>query len=195
MFVILSESGISSGVRRIEAATGWNALDLLFARRGEMERIAERLKSRPGELAAKVEELRAECRKLRKELESGRTAAGGDIMSGLVSVGGIPLLAARVDDTPAKALREMMDAVRSRLPSGVACLAGVERGKVSLILYVSKDLHTKFTAPDLIRRIGHAVGAGGGGGRPDLAQTGGADPSGVAGAFDALRGLLAAAGG
>jgi alanyl-tRNA synthetase len=197
VFVILSESGISSGVRRIEAATGWNALDLLRAQRGELETIAGRLKAGPGELAARVEELSAECRRLRKELESGRTAAagGGDIMSGLVVVGGVPLLAARVDDMPIKALRELMDTVRSRLPSGVACLAGVERGRVSLILYVSKDLHAKFTAPDLIRRIGRAVGAGGGGGRPDLAQTGGAEPAGVDQAFDELRGLLAAAGG
>ncbi len=191
-FAILSETGISAGVRRIEAATGWNVLGLLHEQRTELGRLASLLKTKPGELAARVEELQKECKKLRKDLESGRAAAGGgDVMSGLVSVNGTSLLAARVENTPIKALRELMDNVRSRLPSGVACLASSEEGKVSLILYVSKDLHAKFTAPDLIRAIGPAVGAAGGGGRPDLAQTGGSNPAGIDAAFEALRAALA----
>ena len=191
-FAILSESGIAAGTRRIEAATGWNALGLFRSQRLELETIASKLKSRPGELSSKVEALQQEARSLRKELEQTRQAPAvqSDIMAGLTSVGGIPLLAARVDNLPVKALRELMDNARSRMPSGVACLASAQDGKVSLILHVSKDLHAKFTAPDLIRQIAPCVGAAGGGGRPDLAQTGGSNPAGIEEAFETLRGLL-----
>ena len=191
-FAILSEAGIAAGTRRIEAVTGWNALGLFQAHRHELEKIAGQLKARPGELAPKVDALQQETRALRKELEqASRASAGrGDIMAGLVTLGLTPLLAARVDSMPIKALRELMDDVRSRLPSGVACLASAEDGRVSLILHVSKDLHAKFTAPDLIRQIAPAIGAAGGGGRPDLAQTGGTKPEGIEEAFETLRGLL-----
>ncbi|MDR0239456.1 MAG: alanine--tRNA ligase [Deltaproteobacteria bacterium] len=191
-FAILAESGIAAGTRRIEAATGWNAFGLFQNQRQELETIAGQLKSRPGELAPKVAALQKETRSLRKELEqAGQASAGqGDIMAGLTSVEGIPLLAVRVENLPIKALRELMDKARSRMPSGVACLASAEDGKASLILYVSKDLHAKFTAPDLIRQLAPSVGAAGGGGRPDLAQTGGSDPAGIEKAFEKLRDLL-----
>ncbi|MDR2695435.1 MAG: alanine--tRNA ligase [Deltaproteobacteria bacterium] len=191
-FAILSESGIAAGTRRIEAATGWNALGLFQTQRQELEKIAGQLKSRPGELAPRVDALQQEARALRKELEqASRVSAGrGDIMAGLTMAGSTPLLAARVDKLSVKALRELMDEVRSRLPSGVACLACAEDGKVSLILHVSKDLHASFTAPELIRKIAPSIGAAGGGGRPDLAQTGGTKPAGIEEAFETLRGLL-----
>jgi len=191
-FAILAESGIAAGTRRIEAATGWNALGVFQAQRQELEKIAGQLKSRPGELAPRVEALQKEARELRKEAQqASRISAGrGDIMAGLTSVGAIPLLAVRVEHLPIKALRELMDDARSRMPSGVACLASAEDGRVSLILYVSKDLHARFTAPDLIRQLAPALGATGGGGRPDLAQTGGTNPAGIEEAFATLRGLL-----
>jgi alanyl-tRNA synthetase len=191
-FAILAESGIAAGTRRIEAVTGWNAFSLFQSQRQELEKIAGQLKSRPGELAPKVEALQKETRELRKEAQqASRVSAGqGDIMAGLTSVGATPLLAVRVADLPIKTLRELMDEVRSRLPSGVACLASAEDGRASLILYVSKDLHARFTAPDLIRQLAPAVGAAGGGGRPDLAQTGGTKPAGIEEAFETLRGLL-----
>ncbi|MCL2122911.1 MAG: alanine--tRNA ligase [Desulfovibrionaceae bacterium] len=191
-FAILAESGIAAGTRRIEAATGWNALGLFRSQRQELETIAGQLRSRPGELAPKVAALQKETRGLRKELEQANQASAGrgDIMAGLTSVNDIPLLALRVENLSVKALRELMDNARSRMPSGVACLASAEDGKASLILYVSKDLHAKFTAPDLIRQLAPSIGAAGGGGRPDLAQTGGADPAGIEKAFETLRLLL-----
>jgi alanyl-tRNA synthetase len=86
-----------------------------------------------------------------------------------------------------------MDDVRSKLPSGVALLASEEvnedGAKVSLILYVSKDLHARYTAPDLIKKVAGAVG-GSGGGRPDLAQAGGTNPAGIDQAFQLLRETL-----
>ena len=107
-------------------------------------------------------------------------------MDRAVDVDGVRLLAASVGTMSVKALRELMDDVRSKLPSGVACLAAEDNGKVQLILYVSKDLHERFTAPELIRIIAPAVG-GSGGGRPDMAQAGGANPDGVDEAFRLLR--------
>jgi len=191
-FAILGEAGIASGTRRIEAVTGWNALDLFRSQRLELATLAGQLKSRPGELAPKLALLQQEARTLRKELSlASQSAAGqGDIMAGLTSVGDLPLLAVRVESMPVKALRELMDKARSRMPSGVACLASAEDGKASLILYVSKDLHSRFTAPDLIRQLAPFIGAAGGGGRPDLAQTGGHDPAGIDTAFEHLRVLL-----
>ncbi|THB69913.1 MAG: alanine--tRNA ligase, partial [Desulfovibrio sp.] len=100
------------------------------------------------------------------------------------------VLALEVDAPNVKALRDIMDDVRSKMPSGVACLAAVTNGKVPLILYVSKDLHERFTAPDLIKDVAAKVG-GGGGGRPDLAQAGGSNPDGIQDAFATLKELLA----
>lgn len=190
-FVILSESGVAAGVRRIEAATGWNALAFLRGQRAELAGLSARLKARPGELDGRVEALQKEVRGLRRDLEKARTASGQDrrIMDGLAEVGGVPCLTASVGEMNVKALRDLMDDVRSRLPSGVACLAAVDGGKVQLILYVSKDLHGRFTAPDLIREIAPAIG-GSGGGRPDLAQAGGPDADGIDRAFGLLKGRL-----
>lgn len=186
-FVILSEAGVAAGVRRIEAATGWNALAVLSGQRAELAELAGRLKARPGELAVRVDALHKEIKNLRKDLGKAQAGAGQEnLMDRVADVNGVPLLAARVGTMSVKALRELMDEVRSRLPSGVACLAAEDNGKIQLILYVSKDLHERFTAPDLIKAVAPAVG-GSGGGRPDMAQAGGTNPAGVDEAFRLLR--------
>ena len=89
-----------------------------------------------------------------------------------------------------KALREMMDDVRSKMPSGVACLVAEDNGKAQMILYVSKDLHDRFTAPALIRDVAAAIG-GSGGGRPDQAQAGGSNVEGIDEAFRILKQKIA----
>ena len=100
-------------------------------------------------------------------------------MSKVRDVNGIKVLAARLGQTNIKALRELMDDIRSKMPSGIACLvAQADENKVSMILYVSKDLHDRFTAPALIREIAAPI-AGSGGGRPDQAQAGGTRPEGM----------------
>lgn len=192
-FMILSESGISAGVRRIEAVTGWNALKQVFAQRAELKQVAGLLKSKPGELTAKVENLHKENRSLRKELEKAAAQSasgrGRSLMDEVKTVNGVKLLAATVDAPHIKALRELMDDVRSKLPSGVACLAAVEGEKVNLLLYVSKDLHNRFTAPQLIKSVAEPI-HGSGGGRPDQAQAGGTRAEGIEEAFTVLRRTL-----
>ncbi len=192
-FVILSESGVAAGVRRIEAATGWNALKLLQEQRQELAELGARLKGRPGELLSRVEALQKEIRTLRKELDKAQAQSGGsgNVMDSMTEVGGVKLVAAKMGSMGMKALREVMDDVRSKLPSGIACLAAEDNGKAQLILYVSKDLHGRFTAPDLIRIIAAPVG-GSGGGRPDMAQAGGNNPAGIDEVFTLLKAQLSA---
>jgi alanyl-tRNA synthetase len=193
LFAILSESGVAAGVRRIEAVTGWNAIALFQEQRDELTRAAALLKARPGELAARLEVLQADLRAARKSLE--RTAAqsvsghGKNLLDHLETVNGIPLLAARTGASSLKALRELLDDARSRLPSGIVCLTAEEKGKVHLVIAVSKDLAGRFPAPILIKPVARAVG-GSGGGRPDMAQAGGTDPAGIDAAFAALKTLL-----
>ena len=190
-FVILSESGIAAGTRRIEAATGWNALKHARAMSEELHQLAAMLKTQPGGLVAKLDGLQKENRGLRKDLEKAAAQAasgqGGDLMSKVVEINGVKVLAAKLDASNIKAMRELMDDIRSKMPSGVACIAApVDEGKVSMILYVSKDLHGRFTAPALIKEVAAPI-AGSGGGRPDQAQAGGTNPAGIDEAMDVLK--------
>lgn len=194
-FVILSESGVAAGTRRIEAATGFNSLNYLNELRAESGEISAMLKGRLGENSARVKALQEEVRALKKSLEKAASqnvsANGKSLMDALVEINGVKVLAARSGATSVKSLREVMDDARSKVNSGIICLTAEEEGKVHLILSVSKDLHSRFTAPDLIRELAPFIGAGGGGGRPDQAQTGGSDPSGQDKAFDKLKEVVA----
>ena len=190
-FVILSESGIAAGTRRIEAATGWNALRHAHALSEEAHQLAAMLKTQPGGLVAKLEALQKENRGLRKDLEKAAAQAasgqGGDLMSKVTEINGVKVLAAKLGPSNIKAMRELMDDIRSKLPSGIACVAApVDESKVSMILYVSKDLHSRFTAPALIKEVAAPI-AGSGGGRPDQAQAGGTNPAGIDEALEVLK--------
>ena len=188
-FVILSESGVAAGVRRIEAATGFNSLDFFRIQREVMGQLSEMLKGKPHEVADKVGSLQKEVKKLKKDIEKvGAQAAasgGGDIMDNVQDIGGIKVLTAKTGAPNMGALRNMMDDVRSKLPSGVAALACEADGKANLIIYVSKDLHERFTAPALIKPVAAEI-EGSGGGRPDMAQSGGSKPQGIPDAFAKL---------
>ena len=189
-FVILSEGGVAAGVRRIEAATGWNAYKVMAERRAELGALSSMLKVRSSDLASRVDAMQKEIKTLRKELDKAQAASRGDVMSAVEEVSGVKVLAAKAGSMNVKALREMMDDVRSKMPSGVACLVAEDGGKVQMILYVSKDLHDRFTAPALIRDVAAAIG-GSGGGRPDQAQAGGNNAEGIDEAFRILRAKIA----
>ncbi len=193
LFLIVSESGVAAGVRRIEALTGWNAMHAVLAQRSEQAQLSAMLKARPGEIVSRVESLQKENRTLRKDMERAAAQAtsgqGRNIMDEATDVAGVKLLAAKVEVPNVKALRDLMDDVRSKLVSGIACLAAVDGDKVQLIIAVSKDLQTRFTAPQLIKDVAAEVG-GSGGGRPDMAQAGGTNPAGIDAAFAKLRSLI-----
>lgn len=192
LFLIAAESGVAAGVRRIEAVTGWNAYSLAMGQRAELSAVAAALKTRPGQVAERLHAVQDEAKKLRRALEKGASASvdGAELARRAESVGGVRLVAQRLDGVPVKALRDLMDDLRPRLEApAVACLAAVADGKVSLLLHVSRDLHGRFTAPALIRDVAAPCG-GSGGGRPDLAQAGGTRPEGLDAAFAALRALV-----
>ena len=189
-FVILSEGGVAAGVRRIEAVTGWNAYNIMNERRSELNALGALLKVRSSDLASRVEAMQKEIKTLRKELDKAQAASRGDVMSAVEEIAGVKVLAVKAGAMNVKALREMMDDVRSKMPSGVACLVSEDNGKAQMILYVSKDLHDRFTAPALIRDVAAAIG-GSGGGRPDQAQAGGSNPEGIDEAFKILKQKIA----
>ncbi len=198
-FCILSEAGIAAGTRRIEAATGWNALALMQEQRANLAQLSSSLKCKAQDIISRVDTLQGENKKLRKDLEKKAQASsasqGKDLMEQCQDIAGIKTLACHVGTTSMKALRDLMDDVRSKLPSGIACLVGVEdvdgESKVHMLIYASKDLHTTHTAPALIKAVAPHVG-GSGGGRPDLAQAGGHNKDGIENALQTLKDIIAA---
>ncbi len=191
-FCILSEGGISAGVRRIEAITAWTSLAFLQEQRNLIKELGLLCKAQPSELLGKVEALQKEVRALRKERDKGASGAvtkGRPLMEEVRKIGDISALLVNVGTASIRALREIMDDVRSKMPSGVACLVAEEGDKAHILLYVSKDLHDRFTAPALIKQAAGAIG-GSGGGRPDMAQAGGDKPTGLAEVLKIVEGAL-----
>jgi alanyl-tRNA synthetase len=192
---ILSESGIAAGVRRIEALTGQGALEWVRGREELLERASGLLRAPVAELPERIERLLEERRTLERELEGLRAAARGaasrDLTETAREVGGVRVLAARVDGVDGKSLRGMVDDLRQRLGSAIVLLAAEEDGKVSIALGVTPDLTARFRAGDLVREISQILG-GKGGGRPDFAQGGGNDPARLDEAFRRLDALIEA---
>ena len=196
LFFILAETGVASGIRRIEAATGWNALNDYREKRELIDTLAESLKAKPEMLQNRVKELQEQLKQLSKEkeeLETKQAQAGEkNILDDVEEINGLKLLAKKVDlpeSAGMKGLRNMMDELRTKFGSGAILLATESQGKAMLILHVSKDLHQVLTAPDCIKDVAEEVG-GSGGGRPDLAQAGGSDPSNIDRALEKFRELI-----
>ena len=183
VFKIVSEAGIAAGVRRIEALTG----DGVFAYYKEIERqlhqAAKTAKTTPAGLNEKIEHLQAEIRELHSENESLKSKmakdALGDVMDQVQEIGGVKVLAARVDGVDMNGLRDLGDQLKEKLGEGVVVLASAVDGKVSLMATATDGAQKKGAhAGNLIKAIAGLVG-GGGGGRPGMAQAGGKNPDGI----------------
>jgi alanyl-tRNA synthetase len=181
---IVSESGIASGIRRIEAVTGEAALARMAETEQSLDRLAGLFRTGRSEVEAKVRQalersklLEREIQQLKAKLAAG--AGGRDLAAEARTVAGIRLLVARLDDgTDAASLRDTIDRMKDKLGSAVVLLAAAdaESGKVSLAAGVSKDLTARIKAGELVNSVAVQVG-GKGGGRPDFAQAGGTDPA------------------
>ncbi|MDD1642425.1 MAG: DHHA1 domain-containing protein, partial [Methylococcaceae bacterium] len=174
------------GVRRIEAVTGNGCIDWIASRDKALNSIAGLLKSPPEKAAEKVEQLLEKTRSLEKQLERLNSklasSAGDELSAQAVDVAGVKVLAVKLNDVDPKSLRDMADQLKNKLGSCAIVLAIVEGDKVSLIAGVSKDKMGQIKAGDLVNFVATQVG-GKGGGKPDLAQAGGNDPSGLAAAL------------
>ncbi|MEA2119863.1 alanine--tRNA ligase [Halovibrio sp. HP20-50] len=190
---VMSEVGIASGVRRIEAITGENALAYFREQEARIERLGERLKTKPEQVEARVESLVERNRSLEKELEQLKaklaSAAGSDMLSQVTEVNGVKLLATQLDDVSGKDLRGILDQLKNKIGSGVIILGVADQaaGKVSLAAGVTQDLVGRVKAGELVNHVASQVG-GKGGGRPDMAQAGGNQPDALP---DALKSVPA----
>jgi len=181
-FKIVAEGGVAAGVRRIEAVTGANAVAWVEREDERLQNLAATLKAGRDDVEDKVAQLLERSRRLEKELEQLKaklaSAAGTDLAGSAVEVGGVKVLAARLDSVDAKALRETLDQLKSKLGRAVVVLGAVSGDKVSLVAGVTADCTDRLKAGELVNLVAQRVG-GKGGGRADMAQAGGTDPAGL----------------
>jgi alanyl-tRNA synthetase len=186
---VVYEGSISAGVRRIEAVTGEGALRQYQESIENLHRIAELMKAGEPELIEHVEKMMAAQRALERQNDQLKNklaqAAVGSLESQAHSVNGARVLASRVDGMDRAQMRALADSLRNKWQSAVVVLASVEDGNVSIVAAVTKDLTAKVHAGKLAGAIAQAVG-GKGGGRPDMAEAGGKDASGLDAALEAV---------
>jgi alanyl-tRNA synthetase len=189
LFRVTSESGISAGVRRIEAVTGMGALEWVEETERTLNETARLVKAGRDTVFAKVQQTLDRTRQLEKEVDALKaklaSSAGSDLASSATDVGGLKVVAAELDGADRKALMETADQLKNKLGEGVVVLASVADGKITLVAGVTKSATDRIRAGDLMKHLAAQVD-GKGGGRPDMAQGGGNDPSKLA---DALAGV------
>jgi alanyl-tRNA synthetase len=181
-FKIISEAGIAAGVRRIEAVTGLGALSYIQSIEDERRQIAALVKAEGGESLDRITRLLARQKEMQRELETLQSrinaSQSADLLANIKEIAGIKILAEKVDIDDPKGLRDFSDSLRDRMGSGVIILGSEKDGKAFLLVSVSKELTDRVKAGDLIRKLAPLIG-GSGGGKPELAQAGGTDPSGL----------------
>ncbi len=195
LFVIVAESGVAAGVRRIEAITGIDSLTSFQRQRDELGALAGALNARPGDLVARVSSLQDENKRLARELQQAKMkaalspggATGAD--SDIADVGGVKVVARQVSGLDKDGLRALVDQHRGQIKSGVVVLASPSDGKVSIVVGVTPDLTKKIPAGQVVKQLAPIVG-GGGGGRPDFAEAGGKDASKIGELLAASKGVI-----
>jgi alanyl-tRNA synthetase len=176
LFHILSEGAVAAGVRRIEAVTGLPAWRCLREEAGTLHGVARELKVAAQEVPERVRKLSAQIKALEKALQEARRRSSrdlvGEILSGAKEAAGVRRVSAEVEAMDAAALRDLADAVKGKLSSGIVLLGAREGERCHLVAGVTSDLTGRFSASDIVRKAAALVG-GGGGGRKDMAQAGG----------------------
>ena len=196
LFKIVSESAVSSGVRRIEALTGEAARLWLVERDDKLRQTAAALKTTPEDVPARIAALVEQSRKLERELAEAKKAlalggGGAAQAAGPEKVGSIDFLGQVIDGLDPKELRGIVDQNKAALGSGVSAVLAVVDGRASIAVGVTDDLKGSISAVDLVRAGVEALGGKGGGGRPDMAQGGGPDGDKAQAALDAVKAALA----
>ena len=190
-FNIIGESAVAAGIRRIEFVTGHAAEVFAQDVEDKLHNVSRLLKTSPADLEARINQLledkkhlETEIFNLKKQFVSHKTADNEDKIE---TVNGVKFVARQVDNVPAKELKAFVDEIKEQIKSGVIALFSCNEGKVSAVIGVTDDLTGKYSAVGLIKTVAPFIGASGGGGRPDMAQTGGAETTRISEAIDALR--------
>ncbi len=193
---VISESAVAGGVRRIEAVTHAYGLAYLAGRDATLSRATQILKASPDQLEGRLEQLLDDRRKMEREISSLRQklATGGADDNDSEMLGNISYRGKVLDDTPARELKAMADAMRSNASGTVICLVATDAGKASIVVSVTDDLIGQMDAVALVKAGSAALGGAGGGGRADMAQAGGPNANAAADAVDAVRQAVLAAG-
>ncbi|MBG6075108.1 alanine--tRNA ligase [Polaromonas sp. CG_9.11] len=194
LFKIVAESGVASGVRRVEAVTGQNALAYLQSLESAVQSAAGSLKASPSELQNRIGQVLDQVRSLEKEVAAlkGKLASsqGDELMLQAIDVNGLKVLAARLEGADAKTLRDTMDKLKDKLKAAVIVLASVDGSKVQIAAGVTSNATSKVKAGELVNFVAQQVG-GKGGGKADMAMAGGTDPSGLAAALKSVHAWVA----
>lgn len=196
LFKIISESGIGAGTRRIEAATSKFAFELLADKVRLLKQLAQMIKVPEGKVLERLTALQQELKQLQKENESMRAKLANSQVSSLLEqaekIGDIAVVAEKVAVKDMNELRKMVDELKQKISSGIILLAAETNGKVQLAAGVTKNLTDKYHAGKIIKQAAEICG-GGGGGRADMAQAGGKDPSKIADALAQTKSFIAEA--
>jgi len=196
LFIIVSDSAVASGVRRIEALTSEGARRFLADQAEIAREAATILKTGVTDLPARVNQLAEEKRKLERELSEAKKAlalagsAREDHAEPARKIAGINVVLRVLHDIPAKDLKGIADEAKAKIGSGVVALAAIADGKASIVVGVTDDLTKRISAVDLVRVASDKVGGKGGGGRPDMAQAGGPDAGRANEALEAIAARL-----
>ncbi len=194
-FKIVSESAVAAGVRRIEAITGANVIEYYRNLEKQLLEAAAAAKTQPSGLAEKIAHLQAENKALASEIESLKAKAAkeavGDVLNNVAEVSGVKVLAAKVPGVDMNGLRDLADGLCDKMGGGIVVLASDTDGKVNLVAKATDDVMAKGAhAGNLIKKLAPIV-QGGGGGRPNMAQAGGKDPSGIDKLIDSVKDAVA----
>ena len=189
LFRIIAEGGIGSGLRRIEAVTGYGAIEYVKSRERLLSEAASVLKTRPDELSVRAESVMGRIKELEKEVEKlldkAALSAVDELLAGKQDIKGIQVVAGRVEAADMDGLRNIADLVRDRLVSGVVILGAVTGDKVNFVAMATKDAVAKGVHAGNAVKEAAKVSGGGGGGRPDMAQAGGKVPEKLPSALQA----------
>ena len=192
-FKIVEESAIAAGIRRIVAVAGEAAVEQIQTMESQLKQLARTLKIAPDALDSRLQQILERNRALEKDLDELKSklasASGDELADQAVDVGGIKVLAARLDGADPRSLRDTVDRLKDRLGSSVIVIGSADSDKVRLAAGVSKDLVTRVQAGNLVNFVAEQVG-GKGGGRPDFAQAGGSQPENLDGALTSVAGWI-----
>jgi alanyl-tRNA synthetase len=198
LFKIVSEQGIAAGVRRIEALTGEAARRYLLDQAAVAKSLADQFKVPVAEVAARIESLQAQARKLEKELADAKRqlamgGGGGSAAAGPEEIGGVKVMARVMEGVGGKDLRPIAEEFKKQLPDGVIALVGSADGKAAVTVAVTGSAQGRFNAVELAKAAVLAMGGQGAGGRPDFAQGGAPDGSKAGEGLAAVKAALEAA--